>query len=64
MTEVGQYVYLPEWIEGPGRLAPFARLYIHSVASYWRKPDFDLGDLPVIPYYQLHLDRHRWGEWS
>ena len=63
MTEVGQYAYLPERIDEPGRLAPFARLCFHSVASYWRKPDSDLGDLPVTPY-QLHLDRHRWGEWS
>ena len=37
VTEVGQYAYLSKRFGKPSRLASFARLYLHSVASYWRK---------------------------
>ena len=42
MTQVGQYAYLPRRLDEPSRLARFARLYLHPVASYWRKMDCDL----------------------
>ena len=42
MTEVGQYAYLPKRLDEPSRLAPFVRIYLHPIARYWRKPDFDL----------------------
>ena len=42
MTQIGQYAYLPKFPHKPNRLAPFARLYLHSVASYWRKTDCHL----------------------
>ena len=45
MTQVGQHAYLPNRIDEPSRLAPFARLYLHSVTSYWLKTDCDLCDL-------------------
>ena len=42
-TEVGQYAHLPKRLDQPSRLAPFARrFYLNPVASYWRKPNFDL----------------------
>ena len=42
MTEVGQYADHPKRLDEPSRLAPFVRLCLHPVASYWRKLDFDL----------------------
>ena len=42
MTQVGQNAYLPKRLDEPSRLAPFARLYLHSVASYWRNTDCGL----------------------
>ena len=45
MAEVGQYAYLSKQVDEPSRLAPFARLYLHPVASYWQKrivTSFDL----------------------
>ena len=39
MTQVGQYAYRPKRFDEPSRLAPFARLNLHPVASYWRKTD-------------------------
>ena len=39
MTQVGQHAYLPKRLDEPSRLAPFARVYLHLVASYWRKTD-------------------------
>ena len=41
MIQVGQYAYLPKHLDEPSRLAPFARLYLHPVTSYWRKTDYD-----------------------
>ena len=41
MTEVGQYAHLPSRLDEPGRLAPFARLYLHPVSSYCLKLDFN-----------------------
>ena len=53
MTQISQYTNLPKLIDESSRLAPFARLYLHPVATYWRKTDCDLiwanltsGDLP------------------
>ena len=37
MTQVGQYTHTPKRLDEPSRLAPFARLYLHPVATYWRK---------------------------
>ena len=42
MTQVGQYAYLPKRLDEPGHLAPFERLYLHPVSSYWRKTDCNL----------------------
>ena len=43
MVQIGQHVYFSKWLDEPSRLAPFARLYLHPVASYWRKKtDCDL----------------------
>ena len=42
MTQVGQYVYLPKRLNEPSRLAPFARLFLRPVASYWRNMDCDV----------------------
>ena len=69
MTQVGQCIvctYLPWRVNGLSHLAPFARLYLHSFTSYWRKTYRDLfssGDLHVTPDHQLHPDHHRWGKW-
>ena len=47
---------IPKRLNELNRLAPFARLYLHPVATYWRKTDYDLirphltsGDIPVTP---------------
>ena len=37
MTQVGQYAHPLKQLDEPSRLAPFARLYLHPVATYWRK---------------------------
>ena len=37
MTQIGKYSYHSTRIDEPRRLAPFARLYLHQVTSYWRK---------------------------
>ena len=42
MTQVGQYAHLPKRLEELSRLAPFARLCLRAVATYWRKTDCDL----------------------
>ena len=43
MTQVGHYyAYLPKLLDEPSRLSPFARLYLRTVASYWRKTDYDV----------------------
>ena len=42
MTQVGQYAHPLNRLDEPGRLAPFARLYLHPVATYWRKADCDV----------------------
>ena len=42
MTQVGQNAYLPKRLDEPSRLAQLARLYLHSVASYWRNTDCGL----------------------
>ena len=34
MTDAGKYPYLPKRLDEPSRLALFARLYLHPVASY------------------------------
>ena len=54
----------------PSRLEPFARFYLHPVATNWRKTECDLiwspltsGDLPVTPDHQLRPGLHRWGDW-
>ena len=58
MAQVGQYAqaHLPKWLDEPSRLAQFASLHVHPVASFWRKTDCDLigphltsGNLPVPP---------------
>ena len=61
----------PKLLDEPSRLAPFALLCMHPVATYWGKTGCDLiwsqltsGDLPVTPDRQLHrIDHHSWGEW-
>ena len=63
MTEVGQYAYLPKRLNEPSRLAPFALLYLHPVASFGEARILTSGDLPVTPNHLLHLDHHIWGEW-
>ena len=45
MTQLGQYAHPLKQLGQPSRLAPFARLYLHPVATYWRKrivTSFDL----------------------
>ena len=42
MTQVGQYAYYPKRLDQPSRLALFARIYLHPVATYSRKAVFDL----------------------
>ena len=42
ITQVGQNPCLPKRLDEPSRLAPFARPYLNSVASYWRKTDCGL----------------------
>ena len=48
MTEVGQYAYLLKRLDELSLLAPFARLYLHPVVSYWRKPDIDLAQVTFL----------------
>ena len=42
VTQVGQYAHRPKRLDEPSCLAPFARLYIHPVATYWRDMDCEL----------------------
>ena len=42
MSQVSQYAYQSKRIDEQSRWAPFARLYLHPVASYWRIVDCDL----------------------
>ena len=42
MTQVGEYAYLPKRLDEPRCFAPFAPPYLHQVASYWRKTDYDI----------------------
>ena len=42
MTQVGQYANFLKRLDEPSRLAPFARLYLHPVATRRRKTDYDL----------------------
>ena len=52
MTKVGQYAYLPKQLDEPSRLASFACLYLHHVATYWQKrivTSFDLMTSPRPP---------------
>ena len=45
MIQVCQYAYPMKRLDDPSRLAPFARLYLHPVVTYWRKrivTSFDL----------------------
>ena len=37
MTQVRQYANIPKRLDEPGRLAPFAGLYLYPVARYWRQ---------------------------
>ena len=65
MTQVGQYAHPLKRLHEPSCLAPFTRLFLHPVATYWRKrivTSFDPGDLLVSPDRQTHPDLHRWGE--
>ena len=41
-TEVDQYAYIPKHLDELSRLALFVHLYLHPVASYWRKKDCGL----------------------
>ena len=42
MTHVSQYAYLMKRLDDLSPLAPFARLYLHLVAGYWRKNGLQL----------------------
>ena len=42
-------------------LSPSCREFL-AKTGFW--PHLTSGDLPVTPNHQLHLDHHRWGEWS
>ena len=35
MTQVGQYAHPLKQLDEPSRLATFARLHLHPVATYW-----------------------------
>ena len=48
MTQVGQYAHLPNRLDELSRLAPFARLHLHHVVTYWRKTYCDLISPQVI----------------
>ena len=54
MTQAGQYAHLPKRLDEPCRLASSARLYLHPVASYWRKTDCDLM-LPQMTFQSSDL---------
>ena len=64
MIQVGLYANPLKRLDKPSRLAPFAGLYLHSVAtSFCRErrivTSFDLRSPPRDPDRQLHPDLHR-----
>ena len=42
MTQVGQYAHHPKRLDEANRFAPFVRLYLHPIVTYWRKTDCGL----------------------
>ena len=42
MTQVGKYAHPLKQLDEQRHLAPFAHLYLHPIATYWRKTDCNI----------------------